>query len=246
MNVSKRRRRQLRQEGLLDQNNRLNPNKFSLIDVFKKYNITDRQSDVIASYEDGNNLVLHGLAGTGKTWLACYLAIDEVISGYSESRKVNIFRSVVPTRDMGFLPGSAKQKAQVYEEPYRVIFNDLFNRGDAYELLKTKNLVEFTSTSFLRGITIDNSIVIVDEINNMTFHELDSLITRVGKNTKIILCGDYRQSDLDRTERDGVKKFLGILNNIKGFDYYDFGVEDIVRSGLVKKYIIEKHKQGYV
>jgi len=244
--MSRKKRRQLRQDGVIDKKNKLNQSKFSLRDVTREYNLTDKQQQVIQSYDEGNNLILHGLAGTGKTWLACYLGIDDVISG-GNYNKVILFRSVVPTRDMGFLPGSVKQKAQIYEEPYRAVYNELFGRGDAYEILKTKNLVEFSTTSFLRGLTFDHTIIVVDEVNNMSFHELDSLITRSGKNTKIIFCGDFRQSDLtNSTEREGLKRFFDILNNIDGFDYFEFEENDIVRSRLVKSYIIAKHRMGYV
>ena len=246
MTISRKKRRQLRQDGTLDKQNKINQNKFSLRDIYRDYNLTDKQQEVIQSYDEGNNLILHGLAGTGKTWLACYLGIDDVISG-GDYNKVIIFRSVVPTRDMGFLPGNVKQKAQVYEEPYRAIYNELFRRGDAYDILKTKNLVDFTTTSFIRGLTFDKTIIIVDEVNNMSFHELDSLITRSGKNTKIIFCGDFRQSDLvNHAEREGLKRFLSVLNTIEGFDYFEFEEDDIVRSKLVKSYIIAKHRMGYV
>lgn len=246
MSMSRKKRRQLRQDGVIDKKNKLNQSKFSLRDITREYNLTDKQQQVIQSYDEGNNLILHGLAGTGKTWLACYLGIDDVISG-GNYNKVILFRSVVPTRDMGFLPGSVKQKAQIYEEPYRAVYNELFGRGDAYEILKTKNLVEFSTTSFLRGLTFDHTIIVVDEVNNMSFHELDSLITRSGKNTKIIFCGDFRQSDLtNSTEREGLKRFFDILNNIDGFDYFEFEENDIVRSRLVKSYIIAKHRMGYV
>lgn len=246
MTISRKKRRQLRQDGVIDKKNKLNESKFSLRDITREYNLTDKQQQVIQAYDEGKNLILHGLAGTGKTWLACYLGMDDVVSG-GNYNKVILFRSVVPTRDMGFLPGSVKQKAQIYEEPYRAVYNELFGRGDAYEILKTKNLVEFSTTSFLRGLTFDHSIIIVDEVNNMSFHELDSLITRSGKNTKIIFCGDFRQSDLTNSvEREGLKRFFDVLNSINGFEYFEFEEDDIVRSRLVKSYIIAKHRMGYV
>ena len=158
MTISRKKRRQLRQDGVIDKKNKLNQSKFTLRDITREYNLTDKQQQVIQSYDEGNNLILHGLAGTGKTWLACYLGIDDVVSG-GNYNKVILFRSVVPTRDMGFLPGSVKQKAQIYEEPYRAVYNELFGRGDAYEILKTKNLVEFSTTSFLRGLTFDLSLI---------------------------------------------------------------------------------------
>tara|TARA_B100000700_G_scaffold326843_1_gene439633 strand:+ start:4329 stop:5069 length:741 start_codon:yes stop_codon:yes gene_type:complete len=246
MSISRKRRRQLRQDGIIDKKNKLNQSKFRIRDITREYALTEKQKQVIEAYDEGNNLILHGLAGTGKTWLACYLGVDDVIAG-GDYNKVIIFRSVVPTRDMGYLPGTVKQKAQIYEEPYRAIYNELFGRGDAYEILKTKNIIEFSTTSFLRGLTFDHTIIIVDEVNNMSFHELDSLITRSGKSTKIIFCGDFRQSDLtNASEREGLKRFFDILNNIDGFKYYEFEEQDIVRSQLVKSYIIAKHRMGYV
>jgi len=239
--LTKRQKRLLREQGVIDIKNRINHSKFNIVDVTKHYDLTERQNKVIAAYDDNYHLVLHGVAGTGKTFLSLFLALQDVVEDHDDYNKVYIMRSVVPTRDMGFLPGSAKQKAQVYEEPYKMMCNELFNRGDAYDVLKSKNMCEFLTTSFLRGTTFNNCIIIVDEINNMSFHELDSIITRVGKDCRIIFCGDYRQSDLtDSYERSGLGRFLDILNNMGGFMRFEFGIDDIVRSDLVKDYIIQR------
>ena len=243
--LTKRQKRLLREEGVIDIKNRINHSKFGIVDITKHYNLTDLQNRAIQAYDDSYHLVLHGVAGTGKTFLSLFLALQDIVEGHDDYNKLYIMRSIVPTRDMGFLPGSAKQKAQVYEEPYRMMCNELFNRGDAYEVLKSKDMCEFVTTSFLRGTTFNNCIIIVDEINNMSFHELDSIITRVGKDCRIIFCGDYRQSDLtDSHERGGLGRFLDILNNMGGFKRFEFGVDDIVRSDLVKDYII--HKMEYI
>ena len=173
-----------------------------------------------------------------------YLALEELLDGINNFKKLTIVRSVVPTRDMGFLPGNAKEKAKVYEMPYRSVVSDLFGRGDAYDILKGKQIVEFETTSFLRGLTFEDSIILVDEVNNMTFHELDSVITRVGENCKIIFSGDFRQSDLNTYDRNGLLQFMKVIKNIDNFTHIEFEEEDIVRSGLVKQYIITKHKLG--
>lgn len=208
--------------------------------------LTDNQRIIFESYEQGKNVLLHGLAGTGKTFISLYLALNEVISKNSTYKKVIIIRSIVPTRDIGFLPGNNKEKTKVYEGPYYAICNELFDRGDSYEILKTKGVIDFMSTSFIRGITINDAIVIADEINNMTFHELDSVITRIGNNCKLLLCGDFRQSDLPKqSEKQGLTSFMHILSKMGSFDYVEFNEEDIVRSGLVKEYIIAKDKLGY-
>jgi predicted ribonuclease YlaK len=191
--------------------------------------------------------MLHGFAGTGKTFCALYLALNEILTGNSIYNKIIIVRSVVPSRDMGFLPGNQKEKMKVYEAPYYAICTELFGRGDAYEYLKSKGIVEFISTSFIRGITLNDTIIIVDEMANMTLHELDSVITRVGKNCRIIFCGDFRQSDfIKKQDKDGLMDFMRIIERMKSFVFVDFIEQDIVRSSMVKDYIIMKDRLGIV
>lgn len=244
--LTKRQKRILKQNGEQD----LLTNK---VPIFKSPNfnlrrvtpLTENQRLTFDAFNEGKHLMLHGMAGTGKTFLSLYLALDEIMSGTSQHDKIYIVRSVVPTRDMGFLPGSQREKMKVYEAPYYSICNELFNRGDAYDILKTKEIIDFMSTSFVRGITMNNCIVIVDEINNMTFHELDSIITRIGKNCRIIFCGDFRQSDLTREqEKNGLKEFMKVINKLSDFEYVDFLESDIVRSKLVKEYIIARQNLG--
>jgi len=207
--------------------------------------LTLNQELTFKAYNKNRNILLHGLAGTGKTFMSLYLSLKEVL-GKSKYKKIIIVRSVVPTRDMGFLPGTQKEKTKVYEAPYQAVCAELFGRGDAYEVLKGRGIIEFISTSFIRGTTIGNSIVIVDEVNNMTFHELDSVITRLGNNSKILLCGDFRQSDLiKQSDKNGLRHFMNILEKMGSFEHIEFEQEDIVRSGLVKEYIIAKDRLGY-
>jgi phosphate starvation-inducible PhoH-like protein/PhoH-like ATPase len=187
--------------------------------------------------------MLHGIAGTGKSFISIYLGLQEILSENSRYKKLVIVRSVVPTRDMGFLPGNSKEKAKVYEAPYYAICTELFNRGDAYEYLKNKNVVEFISTSFIRGITLNDCIIIVDEIANLTLHELDSVITRVGKNCRVIFSGDFRQSDFSKEQdKNGLIDFMRIIERMKSFTFIDFDENDIVRSSMVKDYIIQKNR----
>ena len=189
----------------------------------------------VRAFESEKNLILHGVAGTGKTFVACYLAFDDMAK--REYEKLVIIRSAVPTRDIGFLPGNEKEKASVYEEPYKDIAIDIFGRGDAYQILKTKGLVEFMTTSYIRGITLRNATIVIDECQNMSFHELDSIITRVGQGCRVILCGDFRQSDL---KNSGMNEFLTVIKRMECFDFIEFGIDDIVRSEFVKQYIIAK------
>ena len=206
---------------------------------------TVNQVKTFDEYQKDKHLLLQGVAGTGKTFISIYLALQEILSNYSDKRKLVIVRSVVPTRDMGFLPGNQKEKQKAYELPYTAIFNELFGRGDAYDYLKGRGVVDFISTSFIRGTTMSDSIVLVDECQNLTFHELDSIITRVGENCKIVFAGDFRQSDLERDyERRGILDFMKVIRSIPGFATIQFEEYDIVRSELVKSYIISKLEHG--
>ena len=205
--------------------------------------LTDNQRKTFEAYDNSKNLMLHGIAGTGKSFISLYLSLKEVMKSDSKYKRVVIIRSVVPTRDMGFLPGNNKEKAKVYEAPYYAICTELFGRGDAYDVLKSKGTVEFITSSFIRGITLNDSIIVVDEIANMTLHELDSIITRVGKNCKILFCGDFRQSDFTKDhERNGLVDFMRIIERMKSFEFIDFDQNDIVRSSMVKEYIITKDR----
>lgn len=193
----------------------------------------------LIAFESEKNLVLHGVAGTGKTFISCYLAFDDMIKGYYNN--LVILRSAVPTRDIGFLPGNEKEKSAIYEAPYKDIAVELFSRGDAYEILKQKSIVHFMTTSFIRGITLRDAVIIIDECQNMTFHELDSIITRVGENCRVIFCGDFRQSDLGK---NGLEEFVSVLKRMESFDLIDFEIKDIVRSDFVKSYITAKTELG--
>lgn len=205
--------------------------------------ITSTQEKVFDAFSRYEHIMLHGTAGTGKTFLSLYLALDELLNHRCTQDKIYIVRSVVPTRDMGFLPGDQREKSRVYEAPYQAICTELFHRGDAYEILKQKNIIEFITTSYVRGITLNNCYVIVDEFSNCNFHELDSVITRIGNNCRVIFCGDYTQSDLPREqELNGVRKFMQIMRNISDISCIEFKPEDIVRSQLVSDYILEKDR----
>lgn len=205
--------------------------------------LTKNQKLTFDAFDEGSHLMLHGTAGTGKTYLSLYLTLNELLNRKNQQEKIYIVRSLVPTRDMGYLPGDLKEKAKVYEAPYQAICNELFGRGDAYDILKQKNIIEFVSTSFLRGITLNNCYVLVDEFSNCSFHELDSVITRIGRNCRVIFSGDFRQSDLTREqERSGIRKFMQIIQNLSGICYVEFQKEDIVRSKFVSDYIVAKEQ----
>ena len=214
--------------------------------------LTDNQKKLFESYKEQKHLVAYGCAGTGKTFITLYNAIQDVLDERSPYERVYIVRSLVATREIGFLPGSHDDKADIYQIPYKNMVKYMFQMpSDAdfemlYGNLKSQETIKFWSTSFLRGTTLDNSIVIVDEFQNLNFHELDSIITRVGENTKICFCGDATQSDLQKTnERNGIVDFMTVLRKMPSFDIIEFGVDDIVRSGLVKEYIIAKMEAGF-
>jgi len=242
--LTKRQRRVLRQQGILNDENNIST-AFSINRGIKP--ITENQQRAFESWGYGNNLMLHGIAGTGKTFLGLYFAISEVVKHNSPYKKVFVVRSTVPTRDQGFMPGSLKQKEAVYEEPYYDIAAKLFDRGDAYQILKQKQMVQFASTSYLRGCTFEDCIIVVDEVQNMSAGELHTVMTRVGENSRIIFCGDVKQDDLTserKKEISGLRDFMQVINRMKEFDFIEFQIADIVRSKLVKSYIIERDKLG--
>ena len=214
--------------------------------------ITDNQKRLFNSYDEGKHIIAYGAAGTGKTFITLYNALKDVLSENTPYDKIYIVRSLVATREIGFLPGDHEDKSSYYQIPYKHMVKYMFQMpSDAdfemlYGNLKSQESIKFWSTSFLRGTTLDNSIVIVDEFQNLNFHELDSIITRVGENTKICFCGDARQSDLNKAnERNGIVDFMNILRKMPSFDIIEFGIDDIVRSGLVKEYIVAKMESGF-
>ena len=203
--------------------------------------LTECQEEARQSWKDGDHLVLNGAAGTGKTFTAMYLSLQDVMDKSNPLEKIHIMRSVVPTRDLGFLPGTVEEKLLPFITPYMSICADLFNLSDAYNRLVEQGIIEFHSTSFIRGTTFDNSIILVDEMQNLTFHELDSVVTRVGLDTRIIFSGDYYQSDFVRQgDRNGINEFLAIIEIMKNFSVVEFGWQDIIRSDFVRDYIMTK------
>ena len=213
--------------------------------------LTDNQRKLFESYDAGKHLIAHGVAGSGKTFLCLFKALQDVLSEYTPYEKIYIVRSLVPTREIGFLPGSHEDKASLYQIPYKNMVKYMFQMpSDAdfemlYGNLKAQETISFWSTSFIRGTTLDNCIIIVDELENLNFHELDSIITRVGENTKILFCGDASQSDLVRlNEKNGVIDFMKIIRSMPSFGIVEFGVDDVIRSGLIKEYLIAKMELG--
>ena len=213
--------------------------------------LTDNQNILFEEYAKGKNIFTYGVAGTGKTFIALYLALKDVFTSNTPYDKVYIVRSLVSTREIGFLPGDHDDKALLYQIPYKNMVRHMFKMPDdasfdmLYENLKHQETISFWSTSFLRGTTLDNAIVLVDESQNLNFHELDSIITRVGQDSRIIFAGDVFQTDLVRqNEKNGILDFQRILEAMDEFSSVEFGVEDIIRSGLVKSYLISKINTG--
>ena len=213
--------------------------------------ITDNQKIVFETWKKKQNQFLFGCAGTGKTFVSLYLALQDVMNLQTKYDKVVLVRSLIPTREIGFLPGDEEDKAALYQVAYANMVQFMFQQPNEqafsmlYEKLKQQGSLYFLSTSFLRGLTFDNSIIIVDECQNLNFHELDTIITRVGQDSKIVFCGDFGQSDLSRTsEKNGLHDFLRILEEMEEFNCVEFDIGDIVRSGFVRNYLIQKTKLG--
>jgi|TARA_B100001971_G_scaffold210654_1_gene236601 predicted ribonuclease YlaK len=213
--------------------------------------IGDNQKEVFSTWKKGKNQFLFGAAGTGKTFISLYLALNDVFDLKKPYDKVVLVRSLMPTREIGFLPGDEEDKAALYQVPYQNMVQFMFELPNEqqfntlYDKLKGQSSLFFLSTSFLRGLTFDNSIIIVDECQNLNFHELDTIITRVGQDSKIVFCGDFDQTDLIRqNEKNGLHNFLRILNEMEEFNCVEFTLGDIVRSGFVRTYLINKIKLG--
>ena len=213
--------------------------------------VTDSQKIVFETYKNGLNQFLFGCAGTGKTFISLYLALQDVLKNETPYDKVIVVRSLIPTREIGFLPGDEEDKAALYQVPYSNMMQFMFEQPNEqafsmlYDRIKAQGSFYFLSTSFLRGLTFDNSIIIVDECQNLNFHELDTIITRVGQDSKIMFCGDFGQTDLTKmNERNGLMNFLQILQEMEEFNCTEFDIGDIVRSGFVRNYLINKTKLG--
>ena len=220
-------------------------------DLVKVKPITDNQKVVFEQYKKGQNLFLHGAAGTGKTFVSLYLALQQVLDTSTSYDTVYIVRSAVPTREIGFLPGDEEDKTALYQVPYQNMVQFMFEQPTdqafsmLYDRLKSQGSVMFLTTSYLRGITLDNCIIIVDECQNLTFHELDTIMTRVGQDAKIIFSGDFFQTDLNKNaDKDGMAHFMDILTEMEEISSVEFNIGDIVRSGLVRSYLIAKTKKG--
>lgn len=208
--------------------------------------LTENQKLIFQNFETDKNLFICGSAGTGKTFLSLYLALKETQQTDSLFNKIIIVRSSVSVREIGYLPGGHDDKLEVFEDPYISNCNEIFGRSDAYSILKQKKFIEFMSTSFLRGLTLNDCIIIVDEAQNLSFHEADSIITRLGENAKIVFCGDIKQSDLRGTAKQGYLQFKSIIKAMpKYFDVVEMTAEDIVRSAFVKEYIMIRDTMGY-
>lgn len=214
------------------------------IDDLKTFEpLTDNQKAFFDAYKRGDYFVaLHGVAGTGKTFCALYKALEEVLDKSNPFKKIIVVRSAVQSREIGHLPGDVTEKMEIYQQPYRQICETLFGRKDAWDRLEEQGYIQFISTSFIRGMSFDDAIIIVDEMQNMTFEEIDTVMTRVGYRSKIVWCGDYRQTDLNKKKNDvsGILKFFDIAYHMGAFTKIEFTVDDIVRSSLVKDYILAK------
>lgn len=209
--------------------------------------ITDNQIKTFHAYDKGDNLFLHGCAGTGKTFISMYLALKEVADKSSRRRKVVIIRTAQSSKDIGFLPGDEKRKLEVYEAAYRAICSELYHRDDAYDILKNKGIIEFHSTSFLRGTTIDDAVIIIDEAQNCRYQEIRTVLTRTGDHSRIVICGDTKQDDLTSErykEISGLSNVMRVFRCMNHMTTVEFEINDIVRSGFVRDFIIAENQLG--
>mgnify|MGYP003136915565 CR=1 FL=1 len=222
-----------------------NSSKVKFEDLTQIDPITKAQKESFEAWDDGEHLILTGTAGTGKTYIAMYLALESVLERSGCYDKVIVLRSAVPVREIGYLPGKLEEKTDIFQSPYRAICEELFDDKAVYNKLINSHQLQFETTSFIRGRTFDRCIIIVDEMQNLNFHELDSIMTRAGENCKLIFSGDHAQSDFtNEGERNGLAKFLNIMYRMKNFTTVQFGWDDIVRSDIVRDYIMTKEMLG--
>ena len=209
--------------------------------------ITDNQIKTFQAYDRGDNLFLHGCAGTGKTFISMYLALKEISEKHSRRRKLVLIRTAQSSKDIGFLPGDEKRKLEVYEAAYRAICSELYHRDDAYDILKQKGIIEFHSTSFLRGTTIDDAVIIIDEAQNCRYQEIRTVLTRTGDHSRIVICGDTKQDDLTSErykETSGLSNVMQVFRRMDNMSTVEFEIDDIVRSGFVRDFIIAENQLG--
>lgn len=209
--------------------------------------ITDNQITTFRAYDRGDNLFLHGCAGTGKTFISMYLALREIAEKSSKRRKLVIIRTAQSSKDIGFLPGDEKRKLEVYEAAYKAICSELYHRDDAYDILKNKGIIEFHSTSFLRGTTIEDAVILIDEAQNCRYQEIRTVLTRTGDHSRVVICGDTKQDDLTSErfkETSGLSDVMRVFNKMDGMHTVEFEIDDIVRSGFVRDFIIAENQLG--
>lgn len=201
--------------------------------------LTEPQRQMIESYFMGNHILAEGSAGSGKSYIALWLALNTILSTDTPQDRIIILRSAVASRNVGFLPGTIEEKMEPFELPYKDIVADLTGRYTCYDEMKKAGRITFMPTSYLRGMTWDNAIVILDELQSCNLHELNSVITRCGKNTRFIAIGDNIQNDLiyNKYDQSGLPTFMRIVERMEEFDIIKFTRNDVVRSGLVRAWI---------
>jgi phosphate starvation-inducible protein PhoH and related proteins len=201
---------------------------------------TANQEKIFDRFDEGKHLYIHGTAGTGKTYVACYLAMDAILN-HGDFEELVIIRSAVPSRRQGFLPGNEEEKNEIFEVPYENLFTKLFDGDRPYQNLKSSNKVRFISTSYLRGITLENCVVLIEEVQNMNDGEIDTVMTRLGENCRAIICGDTAQNDLFYMHEDScIDKLSKVVRKMPSFSVIEMKPEDICRNGLVREWLLSK------
>lgn len=202
--------------------------------------LTENQKRVLKSRKD--HLLVQGPAGTAKTYSVLARGLVKVSAG--DVDQIIIIRSPVEIRKIGHLPGDADEKMDPYAAPYIGLLAEISPKMN-YRALVSKRLLCFTPTTFLRGTTFHNSFVIVDEYQNLSEHELDTVMTRVGQGTQLCVVGDpAAQSDLPRHEQGEQADIIDTFASMECVDHVQFSVEDVVRSGFVKDYHIARSERA--
>ena len=201
----------------------------------------DRQSQYLQALQESDQVIVFGPSGTGKTYLVSTYAAN--LYHLKTVNKIVITRPHVAVgKDIGYLPGTLEEKAAPWALPVLDVLEKQLGKGVVETALKAGN-IEVAPLALMRGRSFEDSFIICDESQNITFHELKMLLTRVGENSKLVLNGDVMQSDLK--EADGLSKVVHIVKKyMLPVPIIEFGVEDIVRSDMTKLWVETFVKEG--
>ncbi|MBW7937072.1 MAG: PhoH family protein, partial [Flavobacteriales bacterium] len=194
---------------------------------------TDNQSKLIEAIRQNDLVFAIGPAGTGKTYIAVAMAVKALKA--KEVRRIILTRPAVEAgENLGFLPGDLNEKLSPYLQPLFDALRDMIP-AEKLKMYNESGVIQVAPLAYMRGRTLDNAFVILDEAQNATHNQMKMFLTRMGKSAKFIVTGDITQIDLPRNQRSGLPESMRLLEKIKGIQFVHFGEKDVVRHDLVRK-----------